>query len=329
MLNKIISFSLQNRMMVMIISCLLFIAGIVVTWNTEVDVFPDLTAPSVAVMTDAHNLAAEEVEKLVTFPIETALNGATGVRRVRSTSMAGFSIVWVDFAWGTDIYKARQIVNEKLAPVAAHLPSGVSAPVLDPQSSIMGEIMLIGITSDSLSPFELRTVAERQIKLRMLSVTGVSQVLVMGGLPKEYQVLADPEKMKYHDVTLTELIDACHDINSNSSGGFIQQYGQEYVIRGMSRTTSMDEIGQSVIRMNGGLPVTIGDVATVKTGHPPKIGDAFLNGKPAIIMTILKQPNVNTLDLTEKIDKAIDDLMNTLPTAIRRSSASRILSALR
>jgi Cu/Ag efflux pump CusA len=317
MLNKIISFSLQNRMMVLILSVLLLIAGLMVTWNTDVDVFPDLTAPSVAVMTDAHNLAAEEVEKLVTFPIETAMNGATGVRRVRSTSMAGFSIVWVDFAWGTDIYKARQIVNEKLATMLDHLPTGVSAPVLDPQSSIMGEIMLIGITSDSLSPFDLRAIADRQIKQRLLSVSGVSQVLVMGGLPKEYQVLADPVKMKYHNVTLSELISSCKDMNSNSSGGFIQQYGQEYVIRGMNRTTDLNEISNSVVKMNGAFPVTIRDVAVVKTGHPPKLGDAFLNAKPAVIMTILKQPNVNTVALTETIDKVIHELEKTLPPTIK------------
>jgi CzcA family heavy metal efflux pump len=317
MLKKIISFSLQNRMMVLILSVLLVVAGLMVTWNTDVDVFPDLTAPSVAVMTDAHNLAAEEVEKLVTFPIETALNGATGVRRVRSTSMAGFSIVWVDFAWGTDIYKARQIVNEKLAVMADHLPTGVSPPVLDPQSSIMGEIMLIGITSDSLSPFDLRTIADRQIKQRLLSVSGVSQVLVMGGLPKQYQVLADPEKMKYHNVSLDELIGACKDVNSNSSGGFIQQYGQEYVIRGMNRTTNITDIGSSVIKMNHAFPVTIRDVAMVNTGHPPKIGDAFLNARPAVIMTILKQPNVNTLELTETIDKVIHELEKTLPATIQ------------
>ncbi|MEI7501116.1 MAG: efflux RND transporter permease subunit [Bacteroidota bacterium] len=317
MLNKIISFSLQNRMMVLIISVLLLISGLMVSWNTDVDVFPDLTAPSVAVMTDAHNLAAEEVEKLVTFPIETALNGATGVRRVRSTSMAGFSIVWVDFAWGTDIYKARQIVNEKLAPMLDHLPIGVTPPVLDPQSSIMGEIMLIGMTSDSLSPFDLRTIADRQVKQRLLSVSGVSQVLVMGGLPKEYQVLADPEKMKYHNVTLSDLIFVCRDINSNSSGGFIQQYGQEYVIRGMSRTTDLNDISGSFVKMNGAYPVTIRDVATVKEGYPPKIGDAFLNAKPAVIMTVLKQPNINTLRLTESIDKVVHELEKTLPSTVK------------
>jgi len=317
MLKKIISFSLQNRLMVLILSTLLVVAGLMVTWNTDVDVFPDLTAPSVAIMTDAHNLAAEEVEKLVTFPIETAVNGATGVRRVRSTSMAGFSIVWVDFAWGTDIYKARQIVNEKLAPMLDNLPIGVAAPVLDPQSSIMGEIMLIGVVSDSLSPFDLRTIADRQIKQRLLSVSGVSQVLVMGGLPKEYQVLADPEKMKYHQVTLDELIGACQDVNSNSSGGFIQQYGQEYVIRGMNRTTNMNDIGSALIKMNNATPVTIRDVATVQTGHPPKLGDAFLNAKPAVIMTVLKQPNVNTIQLTETIDRVIHELEKTLPTSVQ------------
>jgi CzcA family heavy metal efflux pump len=313
MLKKIIQFSLQNRMLVLILSGLLLITGIVVTWNTDVDVFPDLTAPSVAIMTDAHNLAAEEVEKLVTFSIETAVNGATGVRRVRSTSMAGFSIVWVDFAWGTDIYIARQIVNERMAPILNRLPAGVSAPVLDPQSSIMGEIMLIGVVSDSLSPFELRTLADRQIKQRLLSVSGVSQVLVMGGLPKEYQILANPEKMKYHGVTLSELMDVSRDINSNSSGGFIQQYGQEYVVRGMNRTNDVSIIGSSVVKMNGNLPVTIGDVADVTTGHPPKIGDAFLNAKPAVIITILKQPNVNTIDLTNTLDQVIHGLEKTLP----------------
>ncbi len=317
MLNKIISFSLQNRMMVLILSGLLLIAGLMVTRDTDVDVFPDLTAPSVAVMTDAHNLAAEEVEKLVTFPIETALNGATGVRRVRSTSMAGFSIVWVDFAWGTDIYKARQIVNEKLGPMLDHLPIGVAAPVLDPQSSIMGEIMLIGVTSDSLSPFDLRTIADRQIKQRLLSVSGVSQVLVMGGLPKEYQVLADPEKMKYHNVTLSDLIGSCKDVNSNSSGGFIHQYGQEYVIRGMSRTTDLNEIAGSVVKMNGAFPVTIRDVAIVKAGFPTKLGDAFLNARPAVIMTVLKQPSVNTLKLTESIDKVVHELEKTMPSSVK------------
>lgn len=316
MLNRIISFSLQNQAMVLIIAALLVITSIFVTSTTDVDVFPDLTAPSVAVITDAHNLAAEEVEKLVTFPIETAVSGATGVRRVRSTSMAGFSIVWIDFAWGTDIFIARQIVNEKLAPLANQLPSGVSAPVLEPQSSIMGEIMLIGITSDSLSPFDLRTIADRQIRQRLLSVSGVSQVLVMGGLPKEYQVLADPERMKFHGVTLSSLIDACLEVNGNSSGGFIQQYGQEYVVRGTARTTSPGDIGKSVVGMKGSMPVTLADVAAVKIGHPPKIGDAFLNGKPAVIMTILKQPNVNTLELTETIDRVIHDTEKSLPASV-------------
>lgn len=317
MLNRFISFSLQNRVTVLILAALLLVAGILVVRDTDVDVFPDLTAPSVAVMTDSHNLASEEVEKLVTFPIETALNGATGVRRVRSVSMAGLSMVWVEFAWGTDVYQARQIVNEKLASVTERLPIGVSAPVLDPQSSIMGEIMLIGLTSDSLSAFDLRTLADRQVKLRLLSVSGVAQVLVMGGLPKEYQVLADPQRMNYHHVTLQELIEACQGMNRNPSGGFIQEYGQEYVIRGMSRTSDIGEIGNSLVKMNGSFPVTIGDVADVRTGHPPKIGDAFLNGKPAVIMTILKQPHVNTLKLTTAIDQALHELQTTLPSGVK------------
>ena len=282
----------------------------------EVDVFPDLTAPTVVVLTDAHGMAAEEVEMLVTFPIESSLNGATDVRRVRSSSSYGFSIVWIEFDWNTDIYRARQVVSEKLPTIAALLPKGVQAPILAPQTSVMGEIMLISLTSDTLSMFELRALADKQVRQRLLSVTGVSQVVVMGGLPKQYQVLADPYKMKYHDVTLQELVGVAENTNSNASGGFINQYGQEYIVRATGRSKSTKDIGNSVIRIQDAKPVKISDVADVKIGHPDKVGDAFLDGEQAVILTVLKQPNINTLSLTEEIDRSLGGLLPSLPDGL-------------
>lgn len=221
MLNRIIKYSLDNRLLIISLSVIIFFAGIYTATKIEIDVFPDLTAPTVAVLTDAHGMAAEEVEKLVTFPIESSLNGATDVRRVRSTSSFGMSIVWVEFDWGTDIYKARQIVSEKLSIINPNLPENVESPVLAPQTSIMGEIMLISITSDSLSLFDLRAISDRQVKQQLLSVTGVSQVVIIGGLPKQYQILAKPDKMRYHNVSLDELLEASNHTNSNASGGLI------------------------------------------------------------------------------------------------------------
>ncbi|MEX0988076.1 MAG: efflux RND transporter permease subunit, partial [Bacteroidales bacterium] len=278
MLNRIIKYSLDNRTLVIFLSLLLVIGGLFTVKEMEVDVFPDLTAPTVVVLTDAHGMAAEEVEMLVTFPIETSLNGATNVRRVRSSSSYGFSIVWVEFDWSTDIYRARQIVSEKLPTIAAQLPREIELPILAPQTSVMGEIMLIALSSDSLSLFDLRTTAERQVKQRLLSVTGVSQVVVMGGLAKEYQVLVDPNKMRYHDITLAELVEIAENTNSNASGGFINEYGQEYIVRATGRTNDPEKIGSSVIRTRNGKPVKISDVAEVKIGHPDKVGDASLDG---------------------------------------------------
>lgn len=316
MLNKIIKYSLGNRMLVVFISLIILLGGLYTSREIEIDVFPDLTAPTVAVLTDAHGMAAEEVEKLVTFPIESSLNGATGVRRVRSTSSFGMSIVWVEFDWGTEIYKARQIVSEKLSLLATQLPDNVEAPVLAPQTSIMGEIMLISVQSDSLDLFELRTLADRQVKQHLMSVTGVSQVVVIGGLPKQYQILADPLRMKYHQVSSHELIAACENTNSNASGGFINEYGQEYIVRATARSTNPELIGNSVIKIRNGKPVKVSDVAHVKIGNSPKIGDAFLDGKPAVILTVLKQPNTNTLTLTGDIDLAIQTLEYNLPESV-------------
>ncbi len=317
MLNRLIDFSLKNRLLVLFLAFILLVGGSYVATQMEVDVFPDLTAPSVVVLTEAHGMATEEVERLVTFPIETAVNGATEVRRVRSSSATGISIVWVDFEWDTDIFKARQIVSEKLVSVAERLPENASNPTLAPQSSIIGEIMLITVSSDSISPMDLRTIADWQIRNRLLSIGGVSQVAVMGGDYKQYIIEADPEKMDYYGVSLSELLKACDHLNQNATGSFLNDFGNEYVIRGVIRTNNLDEIGNSVIKVYNGNPISINDVATIKTGTSPKIGAGYLNSKPAVVMTVLKQPNTNTLVLTEKIDDAIASLQETLPSHIQ------------
>ena len=320
MLNRIIQYSLDNRMLIIFLSLLLVAGGIFTAREMEIDVFPDLTAPTVVVLTDAHGMATEEVETLVTFPIESSLNGATDVRRVRSSSSYGFSIVWVEFDWNTDIYRARQIVSEKLPSVATLLPKHIEAPILAPQTSIMGEIMLVSLTSDSLSLFDLRTITDKQVRQRLLSVTGVAQVVVIGGLPKQYQVLADPHKMKYHNVSLEELIATAENTNSNAAGGIINQYGQEYAVRATGRSTHPKDIGSTVIRIRNDKPVKISDVAEVKIGHPDQIGDAYLNREPAVILTILKQPNVNTLTLTGEVEAALEELEASLPVDVEINS---------
>ncbi len=318
MINKIIEYSLHNRLIIIVASALLLIAGIYTASKMEVDVFPDLTAPTVVVLTEAHGMAPEEVEKLVTFQIETAVNGATNVRRVRSSSAAGISIVWIEFEWGTDIFKARQIVSEKLTTIAEKLPLGVGNPTLAPQSSIMGEIMLIGLSSDSTAPMDLRTIADWNIRPRLLATGGVSQVMVIGGEYKQYQILASPQKMKHYNISLNELLKASKESNLNASGGFMNEFGNEYIIRGVGRTNSVEEIGNAVIKVVANVPIKIEDVAEIKIGGAiPKIGDGSLKASPAIIMTIAKQPGINTLELTEKIDNAIAEITKTLPSDIK------------
>ncbi|HEY0092618.1 MAG TPA: efflux RND transporter permease subunit [Flavobacterium sp.] len=313
MLNRIIKFSLGNRFLIVIGFALLLIFGTVIAARMEVDVFPDLTAPTVVVLTEAHGMAPEEVEKLVTFPIETSVNGATNVRRVRSSSSAGISIVWVEFEWDTDIYKARQIVNEKIGAVAERLPQGVGNPTMGPQSSIMGEIMLVSLTADKTSLIDLRTIADWTIRPRLLATGGVSQVVVIGGEYKQYQILASPQKMKFYNVSLNELLKASEGANGNSSGGFINEYNNEYIVKGIGRTSDVNEIGRSLIKMQSGNPVRIADVAEIKIGASPKIGDGSLKGNPAVIMTVMKQPSTNTLELTETIDASILDIQKNLP----------------
>lgn len=317
MLNRIINFSLQNRMLVVIASSLLLIFGTYIAINMEVDVFPDLTAPSVVVLTEAHGMAPDEVERLVTFQIETAVNGATNVRRVRSSSSVGISIVWVEFEWGTDIYVARQIVAEKISSVKEKLPEGTGDPALAPQSSIMGEIMLISVTSAETKAIDLRTIADWSIRPRLLATGGVSQVVVIGGEYKQYQILVSPQQMNYFNVSINELLKAAEEANKNSSGGFMNEYGNEYIISGIGRTTDIYDIGKSVIKNAEDYPIKIEDVAEIKIGSSTKIGDGSMNGKQAIIMTVMKQPSTNTLELTDKIDEALIDLKKTLPQDVQ------------
>ncbi|MCF8239428.1 MAG: CusA/CzcA family heavy metal efflux RND transporter [Saprospiraceae bacterium] len=317
MLNRIIDFSLNNRLLVIVATVLLIVFGSYVASQMEVDVFPDLTAPTVVVLTEAHGMAPEEVEKLVTFPLETAVNGATNVRRVRSSSSAGISIVWIEFEWNTDIFKARQIVNEKIIAVAERLPTGVGNPTMAPQASIMGEIMLISLTADSTSQMDLRTIADWNLRPLLLATGGVAQVVVIGGEYKQYQILASPQKMNAFGVSLNELLKASQEANGNSSGGFMNEYGNEYIVRGIGRTSDLEELGNSVIKTTPQGTVKIGDVATLKIGAAPKIGDGSLRGDPAIIMTVMKQPATNTLALTDKIDAAIADLTKTMPSDVK------------
>ncbi|MBQ8220482.1 MAG: efflux RND transporter permease subunit [Bacteroidaceae bacterium] len=360
MLNKIIRFSLNNRLLVLVLSVLLMVAGVYTATTMDVDVFPDLNAPTVTVMTEAKGMAPEEVERLVTFPIETAVNGATDVRRVRSSSTTGFSIVWVEFDWGTDIYRARQIVSEKIATVMDALPQHVGTPTLGPQSSILGEVLFVGLTVDDKAAFrdgvmlssakhlaecsgkkdlqspsagsfvytqddregtslqDLRTLADWTIRPRLLATGGVAQVAVLGGEVKEYQILLSPEKMMHYDVSLGEVMEVVSGMNQNATGGTLYEYGNEYIIRGMLSTNDVDEIGRTVVKRVGGAPLLLNHIAEVKIGDQrPKFGMASLSTEPAIILTVTKQPNTSTLELTKKLDATLEDLKRELPADVK------------
>src|SRR5215204_2712895 len=316
MLNKLIALSLRNRVFVLAAAALMLVAGAWTAYRMPVDVFPDLTAPTVTVLTEAHGMAPEEVEALVSFPIETAVNGATGVRRVRSSTAQGISVVWVEFDWGTDIFRARQIVAEKLQTVAAALPAGVAAPVLAPVSSVMGEIMMIGLTGTQ-SPQELRTVADWTIRRRLLAVPGVAQVIPIGGEVKQYQVLADPARMLAAGVTLEEVVRAAEGSNENASGGVYMDKGQEYVIRGIGRVQSADDIAKTVVSVRGGIPVLLSQVADVRVGAAPKYGDGSVNAKPGVVLAVQKQPGANTLELTRRIEGELAGMQRTLPKGMK------------
>ena len=319
MLNKIIDFSLRNRPIILFFSVLLIIVGCWTAWKMEVDVFPDLNAPTVVVMTEGKGMAAEEVERLVTFPIETAVNGATGVRRVRSSSTTGFSVVWVEFEWGTDIYRDRQIVSEKLATIGDALPDGVSQPTLGPQSSILGEVMFVGLTADTTSLGNLRTLADWTIRPRLLSEGGVAQVTVMGGDLMEYQVRIHPERMRHYGVTLSEVLNATRQMNRNASGGVHYESGNEYIVRGMLSTNRIDDLRNALVKTTpSGMPIVLADIADVEMGaKSPKMGLASVSGNPAVLLTITKQPNTSTLDLTEQLDAAMASLQKSLPADVK------------
>lgn len=320
MLNKILSISLQNRLLVLLAAVVLSVTGFYFARTMNVDVFPDLTAPTVTILTEAHGMESEEVEKLVTYQLETAMNGSPNVRRIRSSSAAGISIVWVEFDWGTDIYRARQIVSERIPMVRENLPSGVGAPTMAPISSIMGEVMLLGVTSDSLSPMDLRTLSDWQIRPRIKAIGGIANVVVIGGDYKQYQVFADPAKMKYYDVSLAELTEKVQEANMNAPGGFLNQYGNQYIIKGSGRAYAVEDLEQAVVKQVNGQSIKIKDVAEVQIGAADKIGDGSLNAKPAVILTISKQPDVNTLELTERLDEAIAELETSLPKSVEIKS---------
>lgn len=319
MLNKIIYYSLHNRPIILFFSLLLIIAGCWTAWKMDVDVFPDLNAPTVVIMTEGKGMAAEEVERQVTFPIETAVNGATDVRRVRSSSTTGFSVVWVEFNWGTDIYRDRQIVSEKLATIGDALPEGVGQPTLGPQSSILGEVMFIGITADSTSLGNLRTLADWTIRPRLLSTGGVAQVTVMGGDLMEYQIRLHPERMRHYGVTLSEALAATRQMNRNASGGVHYEHGNEYIVRGVLSTHNTQQMGQALVKMSAnGQPIVLADIADVQMGaKSPKMGLASVSGKPAVLLTITKQPSTSTLELTQELDKTMAELQKTLPPDVK------------
>lgn len=321
MLDKIIHFSLQNRLLILVAAVLLTVGGIYVTGQTEVDVFPDLNAPTVVVMTEANGMAAEEVEQLVTFPIETAVNGATHVRRVRSSSATGFSVVWVEFDWDTDIYLARQIVSEKLAAVTETLPENVGKPTLGPQSSILGEVLIVGLTADSTSMMDLRTLADWTIRPRLMSTGGVSQVAVLGGDIKEYQILLHPGRMAHYGVTLGEVMAVTDQMNRNTNGGVIYEYGNEYIVRGVVSTTEVEKMADAVVKSVNGDAVTLGDVADVQVGSQvPRLGLASEKGKPAVLLTVTKQPDTGTIELTERLEAALKDLKKNMPADVHVST---------
>ena len=347
MFDKIIQLALQKRLIILVAAILLLIAGTYVSYDLPVDVFPDLTAPTVTIMTEAHGMASEEVETLVSFPIESAMNGATDVRRVRSSSAAGFSVVWVEFDWGTDIFIARQIVNEKLQTVSATLPDGIDQPILAPISSIMGEIMLIGLSIDEennptgISKMDLRTIADYDVRRRLLAINGISQVVPIGGDVKQYQILVSPQKLSAYGISLNEVFKAAKESNQNSSGGSYMDAGNEYLIRGIGRVENLDDIANSLVALRNDVPVFMKDIAEVKIGPKVKFGDASVNAKPAVILTIQKQPQTNTIELTKKINNALDEIQRGLPVGVKinneifrqadfiSTSINNVISALR
>jgi CzcA family heavy metal efflux pump len=315
-MDRVIAWSLRSRLVTLFAAAGLLVGGAVVALNAPVDVFPDLTAPTVTVLSEAHGMATEEVERLVTFPIETTLNGSAGVRRVRSASSQGISIVWVEFHWGTDIYRARQVVAEKLQLVTEQLPEDLPPPVLAPITSIMGEIMVLGLTSETVSEMELRTAADWIVRKRLLAISGVSQVIPHGGQVRQYQILLDPGRMAAYGVTLTDVMRAAEESNAVASGGVYLSDGMEILIRGLGRAESVEDIAETVVTARGGASVRLVDLAEVGIGPRPRLGIASVNGDPAVILTVQKQPGVNTIELTARIHEELDRLQDQLPPGV-------------
>ena len=323
MLNKIIKISLNNRVAVIAAAALLLLAGCITLLRMEVDIFPDLNAPTVVIMTEAPGLAPEEVEQLVTYPIETAVNGAAGVRRVRSSSATGFSVVWAEFNWDTDVYHARQTVSEKLAGIGNNLPPEAGTPMLGPQSSILGEMMIVSLTSKNgeTSLEQLRTIADRTISPRLMALGGISQVSVIGGDVRQYQIMLSPEKMKYHGISLQEVVDATENMNSNASGGVMYDYGNEYIIKGKANTNRIEELSNAVIRSDANGTILLSDVAVIRTGsESPKLGVASEKSIPAVLITVTKQPGAGTISLTDQIDNELSSIKNSLNSDINIST---------
>lgn len=318
MLNKIIAYALRGRFVVLVASVLLVVFGLYTAGGTEVDVLPDLTAPTVVVMTEAQGMAPEEVERLVSFPIETSLGGVGDVRRVRSSSTTGFSIVWAEFDWGTDVYRARAQVSERLAAIRDDLPAGVGTPTMGPQSSIMGELMFVALTADTTSLQELRTLADWTLRPRLLATGGVAQVAVIGGEVKEYQILLRPDRMRHYGVTLSDVTAATADMSRNVSGGVVNNYGNEYIVRGIIASADVADLKLCVVKKTPTSTVLLGDVAEVKTGNKlPQTGVASLRGRPCVMLTITKQPSTPTLSLSQDIDQTLADVKASLPHDVR------------
>ena len=315
-MKRIIQWSIEHCWLVIGLSLVLFAAGAWTARQMPIDVFPDLTAPTVTILAEGHGMAPEEMESLVTFPIESAINGASDVRRVRSATAVGISVVWVEFDWGTDIFLARQLVAEKLALVAGNLPPQVERPILAPISSIMGEILFFAISSEADDPLTLRTIADTTVRRRLLAIPGVSQVTPIGGAERQFQVVAHPDALRANHVSLTELLDAARGASQNTSAGIYTEGAQEYVLEAIGRVHTADEIGDTVVALRGDRSVMVRDVADVREGAAFKRGEGSRSGKPAVIVGVQKQPGANTIEVTARLDRALDTLQAELPAGM-------------
>src|SRR5688572_8426641 len=315
-MKRLIHWSIEHHLIVIALSVLLLAAGAWTARDMPVDVFPDLTAPTVTILAEGHGMAPEEMESLVTFPIESAINGASGVRRVRSATAVGVGAIWVAFDCGTDIYIATQLVVEKLPLVAGTLPPLIERPVLAPITSNIGEILFFALSSESVDPLTMRTVADTVVRRRLLAVPGVSQVTPIGGSERQYQVIAHPEALRANAVSLTELLDAVRESSENASAGIYTEGPQEYVLQAVGRVRSAEDIGESVVAMRGTRSVLVRDVADVQEGAALKRGDGSRNGKPAVIVGVQKQPGANTIEVTDRLDRELDALQRDLPPGV-------------